>query len=105
MVQTKPNFHLIILAILLTLIFSICTEISCPKVGNLPNGYIVNYFDPSYGQKVFFQCHENFRLINASEIICGENGQWSSLQPHCAREYIYRQYLDILSMQKCLLRI
>uniref|UniRef100_K1RC33 Fibropellin-1 n=1 Tax=Magallana gigas TaxID=29159 RepID=K1RC33_MAGGI len=61
-----------------------CQKISCPKVGNLPNGYIVNYFDPSYGQKVFFQCHENFRLINASEIICGENGQWSSLQPHCA---------------------
>lgn len=88
MVQTKPNFHLIMLAILLTLIFSICTEISCPKVGNLPNGYIVNHFDPSYGQKVFFQCHENFRLINASEIICGENGQWSSLQPHCARKYI-----------------
>nr|XP_034311591.1 uncharacterized protein LOC105327443 isoform X10 [Crassostrea gigas] len=61
-----------------------CQKISCPKVGNLPNGYIVHNFEHAYGQKVFFQCRENFRLINASEIICGENGQWSSLQPHCA---------------------
>ncbi|XP_061181064.1 uncharacterized protein LOC133189681 [Saccostrea echinata] len=61
-----------------------CEKIRCPKLDSLQNGSIINDFDPSYGQKVYFKCKENFRLINASEIVCKGDGQWSSLMPQCA---------------------
>ncbi|XP_078317513.1 uncharacterized protein LOC111120118 isoform X8 [Crassostrea virginica] len=61
-----------------------CERIRCPKIGNLQNGSFINDFDNTFGQKVSFRCNGNFRLVNASEIICQEDGQWSALKPHCA---------------------
>lgn len=61
-----------------------CVPVPCPELGKLPNGYIQPQRQFShFGDTFYFSCKIGFILKGAANVICLQNGSWSSILPTC----------------------
>ena len=61
-----------------------CEPVECPQPSNLTNGEV--FVDGrSYQDGVNYQCDIGYQLEGPERRICGEDGQWTDVEPECVK--------------------
>ena len=63
----------------------VLTEIQCPKLHSLVNGYLSSSND-SYNASVTYMCNSGYHIRNGDQTrTCLSTGLWSGRVPYCER--------------------
>jgi hypothetical protein len=70
-----------LLEITLSLIY---TDVDCGPPGELENGNVrLQHGRTTHGAAAIYECSDNYTIQGTEKRECGDNGLWSSDQPHC----------------------
>ena len=57
--------------------------VNCGSLTDPDNGQVDISSGTTYGRVAIFSCNTGYELSNQQEVLCGEEGMWSSTSPSC----------------------